>query len=171
MCAGPIPVELLRWKFIEGKTVALNTNNGLELPTNIGELGDRVQSLDLSNYNLRGACVFRVAPVLHKKANTECSRAFLWCMRHAGELPLELIRMKAKGCIVFLRGNEPPAGFTLPSNIGELGNDITKLDLSNCSLRGAVFMYDHINTKFHEPTRRTIAEGDARITRDAAARA
>ena len=27
-------------------------------------------------------------------------------------------------------------GFTLPSNIGELGDDIKKLDLSNCSLIG-----------------------------------
>ena len=41
--------------------------------------------------------------------------------------------MKAKGCDVNLYGNEP--GFTLPSNIGELG-DTTKLDLSGCSLRG-----------------------------------
>ena len=52
---------------------------------------------------------------------------------HTGELPLELIRMKAKGCEVFLFGNK---GFTLPSNIGELGDDITELDLSECSLRG-----------------------------------
>ena len=51
-----------------------------------------------------------------------------------GELPLEIIRMKAKGCEVELVGNDP--GFTLPSNIGELGDDITQLDLSNCSLQG-----------------------------------
>ena len=42
--------------------------------------------------------------------------------------------MKAKGCSVDLSGNEP--GFTLPSNIGELGDDIVKLDLSSCSLQG-----------------------------------
>ena len=42
--------------------------------------------------------------------------------------------MKAKGCSVHLSGNEP--GFTLPSNIEELGDDIVKLDLSQCSLRG-----------------------------------
>ncbi len=53
----------------------------------------------------------------------------------AGELPLELIRMKAKGCKVNLSFNEP--GFTLPSNIGELGDDIMKLNLSGCSLHGA----------------------------------
>ena len=60
-----------------------------------------------------------------------------WCAC-AGEIPLEIIRMKAKGIIpgglyCGLRGNE---GFTLPSNIGELGDDITELDLSNCSLTG-----------------------------------
>ena len=43
--------------------------------------------------------------------------------------------MKAKGCNVYLYGNDP--GFTLPSNIGELGDDITTLGLSSCSLRGA----------------------------------
>ena len=52
-----------------------------------------------------------------------------------GELPLELIRMKAKGCTVTLHSNDP--GFTLPSNIGELGDDITVLDLRCCSLQGA----------------------------------
>ena len=42
--------------------------------------------------------------------------------------------MKAKGCNVILEGNNP--GFTLPSNIGELGDDIVNLDLSQCSLQG-----------------------------------
>ena len=42
--------------------------------------------------------------------------------------------MKAKGCSVDLSGNEP--GFTLPSNIGELGDDIVNLSLSQCSLQG-----------------------------------
>ena len=42
--------------------------------------------------------------------------------------------MKAKGCSVNLLGNEP--GFTLPSNIGELGDDIVKLNLLDCSLQG-----------------------------------
>ena len=51
----------------------------------------------------------------------------------AGELPLEIIRMKLE-CNINLRHNEP--GFTLPSNIGELGDDIVKLDLSQCSLQG-----------------------------------
>ncbi len=49
-------------------------------------------------------------------------------------LPLEIIRMKAKGCSVLLDRNEP--GFTLPSNIDELGDDIAELNLSSCSLHG-----------------------------------
>ena len=41
------------------------------------------------------------------------------------------------GCEVKLSDNK---GFTLPSNIGELGDDITELDLSGCSLQGASFV-------------------------------
>ena len=57
---GPIPVELLRWKFIADelaglRTVGLQHNSGLELPANIGELGDSVKKIDLSYHNLRGA--------------------------------------------------------------------------------------------------------------------
>ena len=55
MRTGPIPVELLRWKFVEGRTVELQYNAGLELPSNIGELGDSVTKIDLSRHNLRGA--------------------------------------------------------------------------------------------------------------------
>ena len=51
------------------------------------------------------------------------------------ELPLEIIRMKAKGIIPEL-GLSNNKGFTLPANIGELGDDITELDLSRCSLTG-----------------------------------
>ena len=43
--------------------------------------------------------------------------------------------MKAKGVDVKLSRN---TGFALPSNIGELGDHITQLDLSNCSLTGAL---------------------------------
>ena len=70
-----------------------------------------------------------VEPDIHKK------RIEKRIAIRAGELPFELIRMKAKGCKVNLSDNEP--GFTLPSNIGELGDDITELDLSSCSLHGA----------------------------------
>ena len=45
--------------------------------------------------------------------------------------------MKVNGCEIQLHDNHP--GFTLPSTIGELG-DITTLDLSSCSLRGAHFV-------------------------------
>ena len=72
----------------------------------------------------------------------------------AGELPLELIRMKAKGCEVELSENEP--GFTLPSNIGEIGDDITELELRDCSLHGAfvVRVLNQTYTKTHEFARR-----------------
>ena len=43
--------------------------------------------------------------------------------------------MKAEG-IIGAYGLSGNTGFTLPSNIGELGDDIIKLDLSNCSLTG-----------------------------------
>jgi len=54
----------------------------------------------------------------------------------AGELPLEVIRMKANGVKIQVHAIAP--GFTLPTNIGELGDDITTLDLSNCSLTGTI---------------------------------
>ena len=58
MCTGPIPVELLRWKFVEGRKINLERNAGLELPSNIGELSDSVNEIDLSHHGLRGAlCV------------------------------------------------------------------------------------------------------------------
>ena len=52
--AGPIPVELLRCKFVEGRAVDLKGNPGLTLPSNIGELGNDITELDLSDHNLRG---------------------------------------------------------------------------------------------------------------------
>ena len=56
VCTGPIPVELLRWKFVEGRTIELKYNFGLELPSNIGKLGDSVTKIDLSGHKLRGVC-------------------------------------------------------------------------------------------------------------------
>ena len=46
-----------------------------------------------------------------------------------GELPLSIIKMTTEGVTVYLQKN---TGFTLPLNMGELGN-IEKLDLSLCS--------------------------------------
>ena len=116
----------MRWKFVEGRTVELKGNAGLALPANIGELGGSVTTIDLSDHNLGGECRrARVVLLVHDRVCTL-----------AGELPLEVIRMKAKGAMINLSGNTP--GFTLPANIGELGDDITELDLSDCSLKGAV---------------------------------
>ena len=53
-------------------------------------------------------------------------------MLRLGELPLTLIEIKARGCTVALSGNP---GFTLPG-MSMLAKDITKLELSNCSLKG-----------------------------------
>ena len=52
--SGEIPVALLRWKFVKNRTVELKGNAGLMLPSNIGELGDSVTKIDLSEHNLRG---------------------------------------------------------------------------------------------------------------------
>jgi hypothetical protein len=41
--------------------------------------------------------------------------------------------MKADGKDVRLSGNQ---GFTLPANIGDLGDSITRLDLNSCFLVG-----------------------------------
>ena len=68
----------------------------------------------------------------HTSLRFGCSFSFA----RAGELPLEVIRMKSNGVSVSLFGNTP--GFTLPTNIGELGDGITTLDLSNCSLTGTI---------------------------------
>ena len=57
--SGEIPVALLRWKFVENRTVELKRNAGLMLPSNIGELGDSVAKIDLSNHNLRGELSIR----------------------------------------------------------------------------------------------------------------
>ena len=49
----------MRWKFVENHTVELKGNTGLMLPSNIGELGDSVTKIDLSNHNLRGELSIR----------------------------------------------------------------------------------------------------------------
>ena len=57
----------------------------------------------------------------------------------SGELPLSLIEKKARGCEVFLSGN---TGFTLP-DMSNLADDITKINLSDCSLTGNVNLDVH----------------------------
>ena len=56
--------------------------------------------------------------------------------RFSGELPIEILRMKAKVRKVLLCNNYP--GFTLPRSIGPLGDDIAELDLFDCSVRGGL---------------------------------
>ena len=85
MCTGPIPVELLRWKFVEGRTIELEGNAGLELPSNIGELGDSVTEIELYDLGLRGVCYAQ-----HPRYATEVNRRFLThspFLRCAGVIP------------------------------------------------------------------------------------
>jgi hypothetical protein len=49
----------------------------------------------------------------------------------SGAIPVQLLRMKLQGKDVFL-----PQGLVLPENIGDLGDDITRLDLGNMGLVG-----------------------------------
>ena len=86
MCTGPIPVELLRWKFVEGRKIELKGNAGLELPSNIGELGDSVTEINLYDHGLRGVCYAQ-----HPRYATEAKRRFLTrsppVLRCAGAIP------------------------------------------------------------------------------------
>ena len=79
-CLGEIPVALLRWKLVENRAVDLGRNAGLMLPSNIGELGDSVRKIDLSNHNLRGELSIR----------TERLRVLLIFTFSTGELPKQL---------------------------------------------------------------------------------
>ena len=87
-------------------------------------------SLDLSNNGIVGEIPIDLVMRFTKLTSLDLS-----AMGLQGELPLEIIRRKQGGsCAVRLVGNEP--GFTLPSNLRELGESVTRLDLSECSLRG-----------------------------------
>ena len=67
--------------------------------------------------------------------------------------------MKAKGCTVSLSNN---TGFTLPSNIGELGDDITELNLRDCSLQGLCITSS--TQKLTSPRAGTIPESISSLT-------
>ena len=112
---------------IEILDVSFNKFTG-GIPSEWGSLTN-LKSLAMYSCGIGGTCVCQDVPSYrHPTPN-------LKQIACTGELPLSVIRMKAKGCDVKLNGNDP--GFTLPSNIGELGDDITTLRLSSCSLRGA----------------------------------
>ena len=107
MCTGPIPVELLRWKFVEGRKIELKNNAGLELPSNIGELGDSVTELNLSGHGLRGVCYAQ-----HPRYATESNGRFL------------------------TRSPFPRCAGAIPESIGNLTN-LRTLDLRRNKLSGA----------------------------------
>ena len=101
---------------------------GVEIPVDVAVF-NKLKTLDLSFMGLDGK------PLSTRSERFNGSLKLSTWYARTGELPLEIIRMKAKGIIpqLGLYGNK---GFTLPLNIGELGDDITKLDLSDCSLTG-----------------------------------
>ena len=108
--SGQLPTELL-CKIASGCEVHLRDNRpGFTMPNDLPEGFD--------------VPVDGGTPAISELNLSNCSLR--------GALPLKLIQMKAAGCKVDLSGNE--SGFTLPSNIGDLG-DIRNLDLSNCCLR------------------------------------
>jgi Leucine-rich repeat (LRR) protein len=89
------------------------------IPHSIGNLTD----LRLQDNQLQGA--YGVDPVLHLTPLTSKD-----CMI-SGAIPVHLLRMNAQDKNVTL-----PKRLTLPDNIGNLGEDVTKLDLSNMGLIG-----------------------------------
>ena len=63
----------------------------------------------------------------------------------AGELPLPVIRLLSsmgRNGRMGIRMKRAGPGFTLPANIGDLGQDIVVLDLRWCKLIGAVYFVD-----------------------------
>ena len=121
-CTGPIPVELLRWKFVEGRTIELKGNAGLELPSNIGELGDSVTEIDLSCHALRGAW-YDQAYRARKRIEKRIARAGTLPM-----MPPSLKKLDMCNAGKFTGG--------IPSEWGSLTN-LKSLDMRNCGLDGA----------------------------------
>ena len=74
----------------DGSGNGLSDNKGFTLPANIGELGDDITTLDLRYCSLTGPLSTR------SERFNRSLKLSNWCAR-TGELPLEIIRMKAKG--------------------------------------------------------------------------
>ena len=111
------------------------------LACNFKNLKDQ-RKINLSGKGWSGELCVHSASVQHKRNVTGklmvvFTLYLIFFANHppTGELPLGLIRLKAKGCDVSLSGNTP--GFALPLNLSEL-DDITKLNLSGCSIHGVL---------------------------------
>ena len=127
--SGEIPVALLRWKFVENRTVELKGNAGLMLPSNIGELGDSVTKIAFATT----ICEVIAASGLSASSFFFALTYIIGC---TGEIPVVLLRWKfVDGKTVEFNDN---AGLQLPANIGELGDSVTKIDLSYHKLRGGL---------------------------------
>jgi Leucine-rich repeat (LRR) protein len=135
-----------------GTEVLLNGNNGFTLPRKMEELGD-VKELDLSHCSLIGHIPASMGALLSLKSLnlqnnkltgeipssfrklTKLAKLDLQNNQLQGLLHLKILQMKHRGAALFLNGN---TAFALPANMNELGNDVVKLDLSNCSLTGRI---------------------------------
>jgi Leucine-rich repeat (LRR) protein len=96
------------------------------IPASIGKL-EKLEELWLYENQLTGSLPASIGNL------TSLKEFYAYNNQLSGELPLSVIRMKCKGCAVYFSEN---TSFTLPQNMGELGDDITKLDLSGCGLTG-----------------------------------
>ena len=88
-----------------------------------------------------------VVSAIHALPNINTIRPETWSyLCNKGELQLPVVRwwLGCSSSSFDMQGNQ---GFTLPPNLGDLGAEVTALDLSQCCLMGtwAVLMASHYN--------------------------
>jgi hypothetical protein len=131
---GPIPSEIRNLNELEVLDLRHNRLNGA-IPWQIGCL-TKLRELHLAFNHFQGSIPVELGNLFNNPFGDDTSHAEL-CLydnQLSGELPLSIIQMKMRGVRVNLSNN---AGFTLPSNVGELNFEgFGELDLSRCSLKG-----------------------------------
>ena len=148
---GPLPLELGKLAQLSHLHLQHNSFSGT-LPPELAKLSQLV-TLDLQHNRFSGAIPVDLCSLAHLSVLSLNNNRFTGAVPHAvadlanlahldleenelgGELPLSVIRMKVAGLSVTLDHN---AGFTLPLNIGELGDSVVRLNLRACSLMGAL---------------------------------
>ena len=74
-------------------------------------------------------------------------------------MPLPVVRLFSnKMCRIDLQDAGP--GFTLPANIGDLGPEITQLNLSQCNLTGADILRCDLSPCVVSPVRFSYGDSD-----------
>jgi Leucine-rich repeat (LRR) protein len=124
---GVIPESIVGCKKLEELHLYQNRLEG-EIPACIGEL-TVLRKLNVHSNWFNGAIPASLSN-LSKLESMNLAQNEL-----TGEFPLSLVRHKAKGCSMYLAKN---TGFTLPENIGDLGGEFAVLNLSECSITGAI---------------------------------